>query len=77
MKDEVKDTPRPPRFPGKVLGGVAWAAQGLGDAGAAWSELQRELPAREKMSFSVTIKMCVPAQASELWRPQQGQVAQV
>lgn len=51
LKDEVKDTPRPPPFLGKVLGGVAWAAQGLGDGGAAWSELQRELPVREKNIF--------------------------
>lgn len=61
LKDEVKDTPRPPRFLGKMLGGVAWAAQGLGDGGAARSELQRELSVREKKKISVTIKMCVPA----------------
>lgn len=39
LKNEVKDTPRPPPFFGKVLGGVAWAARGLGGGGAAWSEL--------------------------------------
>lgn len=67
LTDEVKDTLCSRE-------GFAWAARGLGDGGAARSELQRELPVQEKIPFSVTIKVCVPAQASKVWSPQQAQV---